>query len=209
MRFFVILYELNRCIMDRIRLLAQRNAARARELVSALDIEGIWCSIGAEVHLVGSLRMGLLVKHRDIDFHIYSSPLVLSDSFAAMARLAADDRVEEIVCRNLIDTDEKCVEWHAVCRDADGEKWQLDMIHILRGSFYDGYFERMADRISAVMTDEMRDAVMRLKYETPDDEHIAGVNYYRAVIEGGVRDMDSLRRWLSEHDVQGIVEWIP
>ncbi len=31
------------------------------------------------------------------------------------------------------------------------------MIHIQEGSRYDGYFERVAERISAVLTDEMRD----------------------------------------------------
>ena len=192
-------------IMD----LALRNAARAREIIEELDIVGAWRSIGAEANLVGSLRMGLMMKHRDIDFHVYSSPLAVADSFAAVARIAANTHVMEITFRNLADTDEHCFEWHASYRGEDGELWQLDMIHIMRGSFYDGYFERMADRISAVMTDEMREAVLRLKYQTPDDEKIMGVEYYRAVVEGGVRDMDSLRRWLAANPSQGVVEWIP
>ena len=33
------------------------------------------------------------MTHRDIDFHIYSSPLRLADSFAAMARLAENNRI--------------------------------------------------------------------------------------------------------------------
>lgn len=192
-------------IMD----LALRNAARAREIIEELDIVGAWRSIGAEANLVGSLRMGLMMKHRDIDFHVYSSPLAVADSFVAVARIAANPHVMEITFRNLADTDEHCFEWHAFYCGEDGELWQLDMIHILRGSFYDGYFERMADRISAVMTDEMREAVLRLKYQTPDDEKIMGVEYYRAVVEGGVRDMDSLRMWLAANPPQGIVEWIP
>lgn len=39
------------------------------------------------------------------------------------------------------------------------------------GSRYDGYFERVAERISAVLTDEMRLAILKLKYETPDTEN--------------------------------------
>ena len=31
-------------------------------------------------------------------------------------------------------------------------------------------FERVAERISAVLTDEMRLAILKLKYETPDTE---------------------------------------
>ena len=45
----------------------------------------------------------------------------------------------------------------------EGELWQMDMIHIQEGSRYDGYFERVAERISAVLTDEMRLAILKLK----------------------------------------------
>ena len=63
--------------------------------------------MGAEPHLVGSLRTGLLMTHRDIDFHIYSSPLRVADSFAAMARLAENSRIRRIEYGNLLDTSEE------------------------------------------------------------------------------------------------------
>lgn len=37
------------------------------------------------------------------------------------------------------------------------------------------------------MTEEMREAIQRLKFETPASEKIMGVECYRAVISGGVR----------------------
>ena len=40
------------------------------------------------------------MTHRDIDFHIYSSPLRLADSFAAMARLAENSRIRSITFNN-------------------------------------------------------------------------------------------------------------
>ena len=52
-------------------------------------------------------------------------------------------------------------------QDPDNELWQIDMIHIVKGSRYDGYFEKMAERITAVLTDETRQAILKLKYETP------------------------------------------
>ena len=135
--------------MDTIERIARRNRLRAEEVIRDSRLAEIWRSVGAEVRQVGSLRSGLLMKHRDIDFHIYSSPLRLEESFAAMAQLAADPAVGRIECRNLLATDEACVEWHATYRDRDGDEWQLDMIHIVRDSRYDGYFERVADRIAA------------------------------------------------------------
>ena len=164
---------------------------------------------GAEVRQVGSLRSGLLMKHRDIDFHIYSSPLRLEESFAAMAQLAADPAVGLIECRNLLATDEACVEWHATYRDRDGDEWQLDMIHIVRGSRYDGYFERVADRIAAALTPVTRRAILQLKYDTPDDVKIAGIEYYVAVLRDGVRTYDAFAEWRRTHPLTGIVEWMP
>ena len=55
----------------------------------------------------------------------------------------------------------------------------MDMIHIREGSRYDGYFEKVAQRISEIMTDEIRETILRLKYETPETEKIIGVEYYR------------------------------
>ena len=163
--------------MDTIERIARRNRLRAEEVIRDSRLAEIWRSVGAEVRQVGSLRSGLLMKHRDIDFHIYSSPLRLEESFAAMAQLAADPAVGRIECRNLLATDEACVEWHATYRDRDGDEWQLDMIHIVRGSRYDGYFEHVADRIAAALTPVTRRAILQLKYDTPDDVKIANTTW--------------------------------
>ena len=112
----------SRNIMDTIERIARRNRLRAEEVIRDSRLAEIWRSVGAEVRQVGSLRSGLLMKHRDIDFHIYSSPLRLEESFAAMAQLAADPAVGRIECRNLLATDEACVEWHATYRDRDGDE---------------------------------------------------------------------------------------
>ena len=72
-----------------------------------------------------------------------------------------------------------------------------------------GYFERVADRVAAVLTPETRDTILQLKYETSDEEHIPGIAYYRAVLEGGVRNCAEFMAWLQEHPVDGIVAWMP
>ena len=194
--------------MDTIERIARRNRLRAEEVIRDSRLAEIWRSVGAEVRQVGSLRSGLLMKHRDIDFHIYSSPLRLEESFTAMAQLAADPAVGRIECRNLLATDEACVEWHATYRDRDGDEWQLDMIHIVRGSRYDGYFERVADRIAAALTPVTRRAILQLKYDTPDDVKIAGIEYYVAVLRDGVRTYDAFAEWRRTHPLTGIVEWM-
>ena len=189
--------------------IALANRQKAHEIITSANIYKIWESVGAEVHLVGSLSMGLMMKHRDIDFHIYSSPLSLSDSFKAMAILAENPRIKKIECANLMHTEEACIEWHTLYEDTEGKIWQIDMIHIQKGSHYDGFFEKMAERISAVLTPETRETILRLKYETPDNLKVMGVEYYEAVIRDGVRTYSQFMEWRRNHPVEGIVEWMP
>lgn len=189
--------------------IATLNQQKAWSIIKDSRIIQIWESVGAKVNLVGSLKTGLLMKHRDIDFHIYSSPLNLSDSFRAMAVLAENLSVQKIEYTNLLDTEEECIEWHAWYQDREGELWQIDIIHIREGSRYDGYFEKVAERISTVLTNEMRRAILHLKYETPEDEKIMGIEYYQAVIRDGVRSYSDFEEWRMQHPVKGVVEWMP
>ena len=101
------------------------------------------------------------------------------------------------------------MEWHAWYRDADNALWQIDMIHILEGSRYDGYFEKFAERLSAVLTDETRYASLKLKYDTPESEKIMGIEYYKAVIRDGIRSYEDFMEWRSLHPVTGIMDWMP
>ena len=88
---------------------------------------------------------------------------------------------------NLLDAEDCCLEWHAQYEDRDGRRWQIDLIHMAENSPWAGYFERVADRIAAVLTPETREAILRLKYETPDGAKIPGIAYYKAVLADGVQ----------------------
>ena len=130
-------------------------------------------------------------------------------SFQAIMQLAANPAIKRIEYKNLIDTDEHCIEWHAWYEDTDHELWQIDMIHILKGSYYDGYFEQVAERISAVLTPEIRETILKLKYETPDTEEIMGIEYYQAVIQDGIHDYAAFQNWRKAHPTNGIINWRP
>lgn len=194
--------------MDYLEI-ATLNQQKAWSIIKDSRIIQIWESVGATVNLVGSLKTGLLMKHRDIDFHIYSSPMNLSDSFRAMAMLAENPSVRKIAYTNLLDIEEACIEWHAWYQDGEGELWQIDMIHIRKGSRYDGYFEKVAEHISTVLTDEMKRTILQLKYETPDDGKIMGIEYYQAVIKDGIKSYSEFEQWRRLHPVTGVIEWMP
>lgn len=188
---------------------AEKLQARAEKVILAAGITEAWRGIGADIHLVGSAKMGLMARRRDIDFHIYTDPFKLAESFAAMAKLAENPRIRTITYTNLLDAEDGCLEWHAGYVDDEGEAWQIDMIHILKSSPYAGYFERAAERISAALTPETRKAILDIKFAIPEAEKTAGIRIYRAVLEGGARDLEGLRKWEKAHPAAGIERWMP
>ena len=193
-----------------ILALAASNQRRAYEILGELRLREAWQEAGGRAEVVGSLRTGLLMKHLDIDLHVYTpAPLHVEESFAVMARIAAKPGIRRVEYANLLDAEDGCLEWHAQYEDRDGRMWQIDIIHLAERSPWEGYFERVADRIAAVLTPETREAILRLKWETPDGDKIPGIAYYRAVLEDGVRSYPEFTTWLREHPAEGIVEWMP
>ena len=189
-------------------IIAAKNFEKALQVIEKSGIRQAWEAIGATVNQVGSMAMGLLMKHRDIDFHIYTDKLDIAESFKAVQKICANPAVTRMEYRNLAGTEEACLEFH-VWFMLDNEEWQIDMIQILKGSQFDGYFEKVAERIKAVLTPETRRTILELKYLTPDDEHIMGIEYYQAVIADGIRTYPEFIQWRKNHPVTGIVNWTP
>ncbi len=188
---------------------ALANQLRAREVLAESGVAKIWKAAGCRVNLIGSLRMGLLASHRDIDLHVYSSGITTESSFAIAAKMAANPKVTEIRCINGLHTEEHCIAWHVFYQARPDEIWQFDIIHIEEGTKYDGYFERMADRIVEVMTPKQRDTILRLKFETPSGKDYHGVEYYEAVIADGITQMADFEQWVTDHRKKPPYYWIP
>ena len=186
------------------------NQKKAFSIIKELDIENAFKSIGARVNLVGSLKMGLLMKNKDIDFHVYTSSLNIEKSFLAVSKIAKNKKIDKLTYTNLIDTDEHCIEWHLFYRDdynADNiEIWQIDIIHILEGSYYDGYFEKVSDDVMNMLTEEKINIILKLKYETPDNIKIMGIEYYKAVLKDNVETYEEFIKWRDKQLFNGIIE---
>jgi hypothetical protein len=195
-------------MIDHIENIAQNNLEKAELVIKKSGVREAWGSIGAVVNQVGSMAMGLLMKHRDIDFHIYTDKLDVAESFKAVQKICADPAVTRMEYRNLADTEEACLEFH-IWFMLDNEEWQMDMIQILKGSQFDGFFENVAERIKAVLTPETRRTILELKYLTPDDEHIMGIEYYQAVIADKVKTYPEFIQWRKNHPADGIITWCP
>lgn len=184
------------------------NQDKARKVLKESGIAEIWKNNGCRVSLIGSLRMGLLASHRDIDLHVYSKGITEESSFAIASRIAQLPGVTEIRCINGLHTDEHCIAWHIFYKYCD-EVWQIDVIHIEENTEYDGFFERMADRILDVMTPMQKTAILRLKFETSADKDYHGVEYYEAVVADGIDNMEDFEKWVVEHRKKPFYYWIP
>ncbi|NLF41354.1 MAG: phosphoglycerate mutase family protein [Bacteroidales bacterium] len=188
---------------------AERLQCQAHEVIRELKIIEIWKAYGAQARLVGSLSTGLLIKKRDIDFHVYSERFSISDSFGAIALIASNRSIKKVTYNNLIDTEEKCIEWHLWFLDEENNEWQIDIIHIHNESPYAGKFENVAERIKTVLTPELKLAILSIKNEIPDTVKVMGIEVYQAVIRDGIRNYNDFMLWREKNHQEGIIDWMP
>jgi len=189
--------------------ISKKNQERAFSIIQEIQLIEYWNLYGAKVNLVGSLRTGLLMKNKDIDFHIYSDQFSIIDSYGSVALIANNPKIKRVSYTNLIDTEEKCLEWHMWYQDNDNEYWQIDMIHILNESPYAGRFEMVADRINFVLTPEYKIAILSIKNDIPDGEKVMGIEIYQAVIRDGVKNYSDFVYWKKKQNQAGIIDWMP
>ena len=195
--------------MENILEISETIQQNAWEIIETLDIINLWKSSGARINLVGSLKMGLMMKHRDIDFHIYSKNISLEKAEKVLSKLSGNPRIKNIITKDLTKTEEACIECHAFYIDEKNQDWQIDMVYIEEGSKYDGYFEKIAERIIEVMTPLQKETILRLKYETPDNMKISGIEYYKAVIKYKINTFQEFLQWHKNQNNSGIIDWQP
>ena len=186
--------------------LALHNQQTAWNILEHTGIIPAWERIGATVHLVGSLKSGLLAKSRDIDLHIYTDTLDIAASFSVMQELAEQLSLKEIQFKNLIQTEEECIEWHSIYEDEDMNTWKFDMIHIRKGSKYDGVVEKVTAAIVNRLTLEIKQTILQIKF---DGVQIPGIEIYHAVFVGGVRSYEELEQWRKTNPLTNSLDWLP
>ena len=81
--------------INKIIEIANNNQKKAFNIIEELDIENAFKNIGARINLVGSLKMGLLMKNKDIDFHVYTPELNIEKSFLAVSKISSNIKIEK------------------------------------------------------------------------------------------------------------------
>lgn len=187
---------------------SEQNQQIAWEILENSQLFQLWENIGGEVHIVGSLNTGLLI-HKDVDIHVYTDAVSIQDSFSVMGDLAQRMNLIDIQYKNGLETEEECLEWHSLFEDKNKAIWKLDLIHIRKGSKYDGVVEKVTETIKNKLTPEIRETILRIKYDMPKDAIIPGIEVYHGVFTGNVKSYDELLAWRKNNPLTDSLDWMP
>lgn len=189
--------------------LSRQTRQSALKILDDLNIMNCCRSVDGTVNIVGSLKTDLMMHHRDIDLHVYTNNPMVEKGFSFMKKIAGNKAVKDIQYKNLLDTQEECIEWHIWYKDGDKSIWKLDIIQIRKGSFYDGFVEKVTDNILKRLTPETKEAILKIKYELGEESDVQGIQIYYAVLGHGIKNYPDFLQWSKQNPIHNVLEWIP
>lgn len=196
--------------MENLENIAESNLQKAFEIIRELKIEKIYEELNSTCNLVGSVKTGLLMSHLDIDFHVYSDEFSVEKSFNAIAKISQNPKIKEVFYKNLLEEDDMCLEWHLLYEEVPERIWTIDIMHIKNESLYAGVRERVTEKISSVLTEKMKQTILKIKWESErHKEKIFGIDIYQAVIEENIDTFQDFQIWKQNKKDVGISLWEP
>lgn len=196
--------------MENLENIAESNLQKAFEIIRELKIEKIYEELNSTCNLVGSVKTGLLMSHLDIDFHVYSDEFSVEKSFNAIAKISQNPKIKEVFYKNLLEEDNMCLEWHLLYEEVPERIWTIDIMHIKNESLYAGVIERVTEKISSVLTEKMKQTILKIKWESErHKEKIFGIDIYQAVIEENIDTFQDFQIWKQNKKDVGISLWEP
>ena len=196
--------------MENLENIAESNLQKAFEIIRELKIEKIYEELNSTCNLVGSVKTGLLMSHLDIDFHVYSDEFSVEKSFNAIAKISQNPKIKEVFYKNLLEEDDMCLEWHLLYEEVPERIWTIDIMHIKNESLYAGVIERVTEKISSVLTEKMKQTILKIKWESErHKEKIFGIDIYQAVIEENIDTFQDFQIWKQNKKDVGISLWEP
>lgn len=196
--------------MENLENIAESNLQKAFEIIRELKIEKIYEELNSTCNLVGYVKTGLLMSHLDIDFHVYSDEFSVEKSFNAIAKISQNPKIKEVFYKNLLEEDDMCLEWHLLYEEVPERIWTIDIMHIKNESLYAGVIERVTEKISSVLTEKMKQTILKIKWESErHKEKIFGIDIYQAVIEENIDTFQDFQIWKQNKKDVGISLWEP
>lgn len=180
---------------------------RALAMVRRLRLLERWSRVGSP-ELVGAVRRRFVVR-RDIDMEVYTDVPKIHDGFSVLAEIACEPGVRSARFANELTGEDQGLYFQVRCLDEQGESWKIDCWLLANDHPQAHWGERFARALERVQTEETRRTILELKEALEDDRDVHGIDVYRAVLDGGVRDVAGLRAWMKAHTRDGLDLWLP
>ncbi len=193
--------------LDNIFARAEERNARALEILERLDLFRRWSRFGSP-ELVGAVGYGLAVRP-DIDMDIYSDTPCIEHGFAVMSEVARLPGIWKVRFSNELSGPDQGLYWGLRYRAEDGEVWKVDQWYLSQDHPQAHWGEKFAAAMDQVLTKDTRRVILEIKEATQGDPDVHGMDVYRAVLEGGVHNLEMFRDWFPEHQTRGISLWLP
>jgi len=196
--------------MENLKTISAKNLEKAFKIIRELQIEEIWKKFNSTCNLIGSVKTGLLMSHLDIDFHVYSDDFSIEKSFGAISQISQNRKIKEVLYKNLLEAEDMCLEWHLSYEETPGRVWTIDIIHIKNESPYAGVIERITEKINSVLTEKLRQTILKIKWESErQKEKFFGIDIYQAVIDEQIESFEDFKIWKQNKKDVGISLWEP
>jgi hypothetical protein len=180
---------------------------QADKVIEELQIRHKWELVGKTV-LVGSARFGLMTTP-NLDFEIYAAEPDIRVGFDTVRELAAISGVKQIHFLNFMGTSDPGFYWRIDYQERYGTIWDIDNWLAPYSHPHAGMAESFAKAMDQALTDETREIILAIKSQRTPENQFRGIDLYKAVLSGGVQNMEQFARWLATHPPVEMETWQP
>lgn len=180
---------------------------QATEVISDLQLRHRWELVGKTV-FVGSASFGLM-STPNLDLEIYVEEPDLRAGFDTVRDIAATTGVKQIQFYNFMNTADPGLYWRIDYQDKKGIVWDIDNWLVSFSHPHAGMAERFAQAMNRVLTDETRQIILEIKSRRSPQNTFRGIDVYKAVLSGGVRNSEQFIQWIKKHPPVEMETWQP
>lgn len=180
---------------------------QAYKIIDDLQIEYRWNLVGKTI-LVGSASFGLMTSP-NLDFEIYVEKPDVRIGFDTIREFAAISGVKQIQFLNFMGTSDPGLYWRIDYQDNNGVMWDIDNWLVPFSHPHAGMAENFANAMKRALTEETKQIILEIKSQMSLKKKIRGIDVYKAVLNGGVRDKQQFEKWIASNPPIEMETWQP
>ena len=180
---------------------------QAYKIIEDLQIRDRWNMVGKTI-LVGSANFGLMTTP-NLDFEIYVEQPDVRSGFDTVREIAAISGVKQIQFINFMGTSDPGLYWRIDYQDKDGLMWDIDNWLVPFSHPYAGMAEKFATAMKQALTTETKQIILEIKSQMAPQKKYRGIDVYKAVLSGGVRDSEQFEKWIVSNPPVEMETWQP